>query len=282
MLNNRFNLFREGAWAACLGLALVACSTTGPQIGDVGGAEMAADSRTEPAPVIELSDPVVAQEPAAEAAEPAGDGGAVVEADETPAAEPGPTPTPDPGAPTAVEEGPARPAADEPAPVVVQPAQVSKPAPVPKPPATAPVTEQVAEQVSEPAPVRESPSARRPDDRAPVPGNVSKPAAVAAEATLDLPGLETRLRKTKAIGVFTKLELKSQVNDLLGDIEAYHAERSRLSLSQIEQRFNLLVMKLLVLLEEDDPQLHREIASARPALWTTLADPDQFSSVKGP
>lgn len=99
---------------------------------------------------------------------------------------------------------------------------------------------------------------------------------------MDLDGLETRLRKTKAIGLFTKLELKSQVGDLLEDVENYHRARSSLNLDQLEEHFNLLVMKLLVLLEQDDPQLHRDIARARPALWTTLADPEQFLSVRGP
>ena len=99
---------------------------------------------------------------------------------------------------------------------------------------------------------------------------------------MDLDGLEARLRKTKAIGLFTKLELKSQVQDLLEDVEDYHQSRNSISLSQLEEHFNLLVMKLLVLLEGEDPQLHHDIARARPALWTTLADPAHFSSIKGP
>lgn len=99
---------------------------------------------------------------------------------------------------------------------------------------------------------------------------------------MDLDGLETRLRKTKAIGLFTKLELKSQVGELLEDVENYHRARSGMTLDQLQEHFNLLVMKLLVLLEQDDPQLHRDIARARPALWTTLADPDQFLSIRGP
>lgn len=107
------------------------------------------------------------------------------------------------------------------------------------------------------------------------------PAESQVQSDLDMDGLATQLRKTKAIGVFTKLELKSQVNDLLEDIEAYHGAKGRLSLSQLEQRFNLLVMKLLVLLEEDDPGLHNEIARARTSLWSTLADPGQFSSLQG-
>jgi hypothetical protein len=114
------------------------------------------------------------------------------------------------------------------------------------------------------------------------PGAESRePAAAPPAEVMDLDGLEARLRKTKAIGLFTKLELKSQVEGLLDEVEGFHQARNSMSLSQLKEHFNLLVMKLLVLLEDDDPQLHRDIARARPALWTTLADPVRFSSLRG-
>ena len=99
---------------------------------------------------------------------------------------------------------------------------------------------------------------------------------------MDLDALTERLRKTDAFGLFTKLELKSQVEDLLEEVEDYHESRNSLTISQLKEHFNMLVMKLLVLLENDDPDLHREIAQARPALWTTLADPNQFATIRGP
>lgn len=109
-----------------------------------------------------------------------------------------------------------------------------------------------------------------------------EPAPAEPAIELDLDQLETRLRKTKAIGVFTKLELKGQVGDLLDDFEGYHEQDSQLSLEQLEERFDLLVMKLLLLLQDDDPELHRDIADARPTLWATLSNADQFSEVNGP
>lgn len=113
---------------------------------------------------------------------------------------------------------------------------------------------------------------------APIPQLNSTPQA----PPLNLDSLETRLRKTKAIGVFTKLELKGQVEDLVKEVDLYHHSKSELSLGQLEEHFDLLVMKLLILVQDGDPGLSKEIASARPALWTTLADPIQFSSIKGP
>jgi hypothetical protein len=47
---------------------------------------------------------------------------------------------------------------------------------------------------------------------------MTKPAA----DDLDLKGLEQRLKATKAIGLFTKLSLKNQVDDLLAKFRAYH------------------------------------------------------------
>ncbi|MFT5768369.1 MAG: hypothetical protein ACI9H8_000326 [Lysobacterales bacterium] len=121
-----------------------------------------------------------------------------------------------------------------------------------------------------------------PETEEPPPENSPVLIPATAEPTLDMETLETGLRKTKAIGLFTKLELKSQVEDLLDELEDYHNAKSTYSLVQLEEHFNLLVMKLMILLQDDDPQLHRQIVQARPALWTTLADPTQFTTIKGP
>ena len=98
---------------------------------------------------------------------------------------------------------------------------------------------------------------------------------------MDLNTLEDRLRKTKAIGLFTKLELKNQVGDLIDEFARYHSEKSALNLDQLREHFNLLLMKLLSLLQDDDPGLQHDIASARPVLWSALADPRQFANLKG-
>src|SRR5262249_3885445 len=58
---------------------------------------------------------------------------------------------------------------------------------------------------------------------------------VAAAPTLDLKGLEQRLRDTHAIGLFTKLSLKNQVDDLLAQFKAFHQGQSRNTLEQLRQ-----------------------------------------------
>ena len=105
-------------------------------------------------------------------------------------------------------------------------------------------------------------------------------AALHAEPTLDLEELETRLRQTDAIGFFTKLELKSQVGGLLDDLRRFHRTDGELSLEELRERFNLLLLKLLTLLQDDDPGLSDDIATARPGLWTVLSDPQRFAEIE--
>jgi hypothetical protein len=97
--------------------------------------------------------------------------------------------------------------------------------------------------------------------------------------TLDLAGLEQRLRDTKAIGVFTKLSLKNQVDDLLDEFRDFHRSRDQSMLTKLREAFDLLVLKVLSLLQDGDPALARDVASSREALWHTLIDPDTFKNL---
>src|SRR5262245_60857610 len=73
-------------------------------------------------------------------------------------------------------------------------------------------------------------------------------AAVKAEAPpLDLTGLEQRLRNTSAIGIFTKLALKNQVDDLLEQFKAFHEGRGQATLEDLREHYNLLLLKVLSL-----------------------------------
>jgi hypothetical protein len=97
--------------------------------------------------------------------------------------------------------------------------------------------------------------------------------------TLDLTALEQRLRDTKAIGVFTKLSLKNQVDDLLDEFRAFHRSRDQTMLEKLRQAFDLLVLKVLSLLQDGDPALARDVSSSREALWSILIDPDKFQNL---
>lgn len=85
------------------------------------------------------------------------------------------------------------------------------------------------------------------------------------------------MRQTKAIGTFTKISLKNQVDDLVAQFRAYYRGQARLSLAQLRQSYDLLVMKVLTLLQDADPVLARSIVSSREAIWGILTDPKKFA-----
>lgn len=97
--------------------------------------------------------------------------------------------------------------------------------------------------------------------------------------TLDLTALETRLRETKAIGVFTKITLKNQVDDLLNQFRAYYQGRVKITLAELRQPYDRLLLKVLSLLQDGDPELARAIVTSRETIWSILADPAKFASL---
>ena len=121
--------------------------------------------------------------------------------------------------------------------------------------------------------------------KAPEVAKTSEPAAAPTEAsaptqTLDLTSLEQRLRETHAIGLFTKLSLKNQVDDLLAQFRAFYSGQSKAALPDLRQRYDLLLMKVLSLLQNADPPLAADISASRSAIWSILADPKKFAKLQ--
>ena len=125
-----------------------------------------------------------------------------------------------------------------------------------------------------------------------VPVPASKPVAVAAPSataatarpsaappTLDMKDLEQRLRDTRAIGVFTKLSLKNQVDDLLNEFRTLYKAPNTRPTAQLRQHYDQLLLKVLSLLQDSDPPLASAISSSREAIWGILADPDKFAKI---
>jgi hypothetical protein len=105
------------------------------------------------------------------------------------------------------------------------------------------------------------------------------PSKQAATPALDMKALEKRLRETKAIGVFTKLSLKNQVDDLLSEFRAFHQGKGGGKLAELRQSYDLLMMKVLSLLQDSDASLARDIVTSREAIWSLLADPAKFATL---
>jgi hypothetical protein len=140
-----------------------------------------------------------------------------------------------------------------------EPPQPKPPAPPPPRPATPPLP-----KPTPPPPPRSSAGPPPPP----------QPAAI-----VDLTALEKRLRDTSAIGLFTKLALKNEVDDLLERVRAFHEGRGGATLAKLRESYDLLVLKVVSLLQDKDPPLARDIFTSREALWNLLGDPVKFKTL---
>jgi hypothetical protein len=153
---------------------------------------------------------------------------------------------------------------------VPAPPRQSAPAAPPGPPPSAPRSPANA---TPPSPAASTPA------QPPVAAATPAPAAPPAEPTLDLAGLEQRLRETDAIGVLTKLSIKNQVDDLLEEFRGFYKGQVKVPLAELRQRYELLLLKVVSLLQDADRQLASAINSSREAIWGILADPQKFSQI---
>lgn len=137
----------------------------------------------------------------------------------------------------------------------------AKPAAAPKP--SAPAIPRTAPATASPAPVAAA----------------SPPPVTAAPASappLDLKSLEQKLKDTRAIGLMTKLAIKNQVDDLVSQFRAYHQGRQPPTLADLRRPYEMLLMKLLSLLQDQDPGLAKALQDSRDAIWGVLSDRNKF------
>jgi len=100
-------------------------------------------------------------------------------------------------------------------------------------------------------------------------------------AALDLNTLKEELKDTKAIGFFTKVTLKNQVDDLLDQFREFYEGKAKLTLTDLRRSYELLIMKVLSLLQDADQKLASAIVSSREAIWGLLADRTTFANLQG-
>ena len=195
-----------------------------------------------------------------------------------------PVPTSPPAVATPVAEAPEAKVTPAPPPPAIESARPVQPAPATRAPVPeAPVAVAPATPV---APTRQppKPAAAVAAPPVPAPAVLPKAAPVPAPATpqpaaapLDLKSLEARLRQTKAIGVLTKLSLKNQVDDLVDKFRAYHKRQGTATLAELRRNYDMLLLKVLSLLQDSDPPLARDIVKSRAAIWSILEDPRKFT-----
>jgi outer membrane biosynthesis protein TonB len=152
------------------------------------------------------------------------------------------------------------------------------------PPQPAPTAKAQPQPVPAKRPAQPSPSAKGQAEPAPPAKAQAQPAAPAKQAaapgTLDLEALKARLKETKAIGLMTKLSLKNKVDDLLDEFRQHHAGKSMPTVAELRRAYDLLMMKVLSLLQDKDKQLASDILSSREGIWGLLADPKKFAALQ--
>lgn len=166
--------------------------------------------------------------------------------------------------------------------VAVSPVPAEPPAAAPQPAVVIPVAPVVAEAPKIEPPKADRPAAKPPVKPAAIPAPkppTAAPAPAPATAPLALDTLEQRLKDTPAIGVFTKLTLKNQVDDLLDRFRAYYEGRGGLTIPQLRQHYEQLLAKVHGLLKDSDPALAFAIANSREAIWSVLTDPAKFAKL---
>jgi hypothetical protein len=209
-----------------------------------------------------------------------------------------------PREPTAQPQAETQPATPEPAatpvaaPATPQPATAAAPAPSETTPTPAPqaagnasprVARPPAATAAAPKPNPAAPPVAAPKPAAPRVAAAPLPAAAppgaappepVAPRTLDLSALKEQLKENKAIGFFTKISLKNQVDDLMKQFREYYQGKTKLSLKQLRQSYDLLLMKVLSLLQDTDKKLASAIVSSREAIWGLLSDQKKFDALE--
>ena len=127
-------------------------------------------------------------------------------------------------------------------------------------------------------PAEPPPAAKAPAPAESPPPEAAPPAAPPAEPAISLAELGARIKQTPALGTFSKLSLKNDLDDLVDGLRGYH-DRKEGDLEALHQRYEALVLKLMALLEEDEPELALALSRSRERIWNRLVDPVEFAKL---
>ena len=66
---------------------------------------------------------------------------------------------------------------------------------------------------------------------------------------------------------------------MLDGFRDYYQGNTKLAMTDLRRSFDLLMMKVLSLLQNEDQMLASAIVSSREAIWGVLADPKKFANL---
>lgn len=92
----------------------------------------------------------------------------------------------------------------------------------------------------------------------------------------DLDMLADGLKNSDAVGLFEKLRLKSSIDELIGRLKAFHAGARNYTMPQLQEQYDLLMMRIARQLQDKDLALHGQLCNAWEPLWAQLQDRNRF------
>jgi len=97
-----------------------------------------------------------------------------------------------------------------------------------------------------------------------------------SQEIVDLDVLADGLKNSNAVGLFEKVRLKSSIDELIGRLKAFHAGARRYSLAQLQEQYDVLMMRIATQLQDKDLPLHGRLCNAWDSIWSQLADRGRF------
>lgn len=106
----------------------------------------------------------------------------------------------------------------------------------------------------------------------------------ASSEDFDLGALETKIRNTDAIDLFSKISLKYEISSLIDEMARAHETRNAAGFTGQRARFERLIDRTVVMLSKGDIVFAKEVEDSREALWRFLNSPEKllaFESLNG-
>jgi len=93
---------------------------------------------------------------------------------------------------------------------------------------------------------------------------------------VDLEMLGEALRGSTAVGLLEKIKLKKKIDELLTRLEAWHEGVRNFTLEQLEEQYNVLLMRIASHIQHKDRLLHQQLCNAWLQIWLDLEDSGRF------
>lgn len=96
------------------------------------------------------------------------------------------------------------------------------------------------------------------------------------EEIVDLDLLAEGLKNSRAVSVVEKLRLRTSIDGLIDRMKAYHDGAKHFSQAELQQQYDLLLMRIAAHLQHKDQVLHGRLCNAWEPIWRDLVDSGSF------